>query len=97
MKGVLVTAVVCLAAGLFVIFYFCHGTTGLSFAYPLSGCSIHIDITTTGIGVPGAVGLVAIGAFLLIVATIIAVIGLFRRRGDDEMEPTKRRETAFEE
>jgi hypothetical protein len=95
MKGVLVTAVVCLAAGLFVIFYFCHGTTGLSFAYPPSGCSIHIDITTTGVGVPGAVGLTLLGAFLLIIATIIAVIGMFRRRSD--MEPTKRRETAFEE
>jgi hypothetical protein len=94
MKGVLVTAVACLVAGLFVIFYFCHGTTGLSFAYPLSGCSIHVDITTTGFGVPGAVGLVAIGAFLLMVATIIAVIGMFRRKGD--IEPTKRRETAFE-
>jgi hypothetical protein len=95
MKGVLVTAVVCLAAGLFVIFNFCHGTTGLSFAYPLSGCSIHIDITTTGAGVPGAVGLTLIGAFLLIVATIIALVGMFRRKSDTA--PTKRRETAFEE
>ena len=94
-KGVLVVAVVCLAAGIGVIFGYCHGTTGLSFGYPLSASSIHIDITTTGAGVPVAVGLVAVGAFLLIVATIIAVIGLFRRR--DEMEPTRRRDTAFEE
>jgi|GEM_PF-1839818 len=95
MKGILVTAVVCLAAGLFVIFNFCHGTTGLSFAYPLSACSIHIDITTTGIGVPGAVGLTLLGAFLLTVATVIALIGLFRRNSD--IEPTRRRESAFEE
>ena len=95
MKGILVTAVVCLAAGLFVIFSFCHGTTGLSFAYPLSGCSIHIDITTTGAGVPGAIGLTLIGAFLLVVATIIALIGMFRRKSEDT--PTKHREAAFEE
>jgi hypothetical protein len=96
MKGTLITAVVCLAAGLFVIFYFCNGSTGLSFAYPLSGSSIHIDITTTGIGVPGAVGLTLLGAFLLIVATIIALIGMFQRKPD--VEPTtKHRESAFEE
>ncbi|HMG87723.1 MAG TPA: hypothetical protein VK574_18455 [Terracidiphilus sp.] len=95
MKGVLVTAVVCLAAGLFVIFYFCNGTTGLSFAYPLSGCSIHIDITTTGAGVPVAVGLVATGAFLLMIATVIALIGMFRRERD--IPPTRHRESAFEE
>jgi hypothetical protein len=94
-KSVLVVAVCCLAAGLFVIFYFCNGTTGLSFAYPLSACSIHIDITTTGIGVPGAVLLTLLGAFLLIVATIIALVGLLRR--NSEYPPSKRREAAFEE
>ena len=95
MRGVLVVAVVCLVAGIGVIFGYCHGTTGLSFGYPLSACSIHIDITTTGAGVPGAVGLTLTGAFLLIVATIIALVGMFRRK--DEATPTKRRETTFEE
>jgi hypothetical protein len=94
-KGVLVVAVVCLAAGIGVIFGYCNGTTGLQFGYPLSASSIHIDITTTGAGVPIAVGLLAFGAFLLIVATIIALVGMFRRKSDTE--PTKRRETAFEE
>ena len=50
MKGVLVVAAACLAVGLFVIFYFCNGTTGLQFGWPLSACSIHIDVTTTGPG-----------------------------------------------
>ena len=95
MKGVLVVAVVCLAAGIGVIFGYCNGTTGLQFAYPLSASSIHIDITTTGAGVPVAVGLVAIGAFLLIVATIIALVGMFHRKGDNL--PSRRREAAFEE
>ncbi|WP_348263689.1 hypothetical protein P8935_03805 [Telmatobacter sp. DSM 110680] len=95
MKGVLVVAVACLALGLFIIFYFCHGTTGLSLAYPLSAASIHIDITTTGVGVPIAIGLTLLGAFLLIVATIIALVGLLRKKG--EFPPSKRREAAFEE
>jgi uncharacterized membrane protein YphA (DoxX/SURF4 family) len=94
-KGVLVFAVVCLAAGVGVIFGYCNGTTGLQFGYPLSASSIHIDITTTGAGVPIAVVLVAIGAFLLIVATIIALVGMFRRKS--EYAPSKRREAAFEE
>jgi hypothetical protein len=97
-KGVLLVAVVCLAAGLGVVFGYCHGTTGLSFAYPLSSSSIHIDITTTGAGVPVAVGLLAVGAFLLVIATIIAVIGMFRGEDDDTPDtPTRRRESAFEE
>lgn len=96
MKGVLVTAVACLTAGLFIIFYFCHGTTGVQFGSTLSECAIHIDITTTGIGVPVAIGLVAIGAFLLIVATLIALIGMFRSRR--AVAPaTKHRASAFEE
>lgn len=95
MKSVLVFAVVCLAAGIGVIFGYCNGTTGLQFGYPLSASSIHIDITTNGAGVPVAVGLVSIGAFLLIVATIIALVGIFRGRGGNT--PVKRRESAFEE
>jgi hypothetical protein len=96
MKGVLVTAVACLTAGLFVIFYFCHGTTGVQFGSSLSECSIHIDITTTGAGVPGAVGLVSIGSFLLIVATVIALIGMFRSKRD--VAPmTRHRDSTFEE
>jgi hypothetical protein len=95
MKGVLVAAVASLAAGLFVIFYFCNGTTGLQFGWPLSDSSIHIDITTTGAGVPVAVALTLTGAFLLIVAFVIALIGMFRRKS--EIVPTKRRDAAFEE
>ena len=95
MRGLLVVAVACLAAGLFVIFYFGHGESAVSLAYPLSGASVHIDITTTGVGVPGAVGLTFTGAFLLIVATVIALIGMFRRERD--IPPSRHRDSAFEE
>jgi hypothetical protein len=94
-KGVLVVGVLCLAAGIGVIFGFCNGTTGLQLGYPLSASSVHIDITTTGAGVPIAVGLTLLGAFLLIIATIIALVGMLRR--DGEYPPSKRREAAFEE
>jgi hypothetical protein len=77
-----------------VLFAFCHGTTGFQFALPLSAASIHIDITTTGFPAVAGVGLTIFGAFLLIVATVIALAGL-RSYGDHG--PTKRRESAFEE
>jgi hypothetical protein len=94
-KGVLVVAVACLAVGIGVIFGFCNGSTGLSLGSPLSASSIHVDITTTGAGVPIAVGLVALGVFLLIVATAIAIVGMTRR--ESEAGPSRRRESAFEE
>jgi hypothetical protein len=95
MRGVLVTAVICLAAGLGVLFAFCHGTTGIQFAYPLAGASVHVDITTTGVPAVAGSVLTAFGAFLLIVATIIALAGM--RRSGGSHGPMKRRETAFEE
>ena len=95
MRGVLVTAVVCLAVGLGVLFAFTHGTTGVQFASPLSAASVHVDITTTGIPAIIGLGLAVIGAFLLIVATIIALVGMRRSGGDHG--PVKRREATFEE
>jgi predicted RND superfamily exporter protein len=94
-RGVLVTAVVCLAAGLWVLFAFCHGTTGVQFGSSLSAASVHVDITTTGIPAVLGLGLTVIGAFLLTVATIIALVGMRRHAVDNS--PTKRRENAFEE
>ena len=95
MRGVLVTAVACLVAGLWVLFAFCHGTAGVQLAAPISGASVHLDITTTGLPAMLGVGVTALGAFLLIVATIIALIGLFQR--NSRGGPMKRRENAFEE
>jgi hypothetical protein len=87
--------VVCLAAGLWVLFAFCHGTTGVQFGSSTSDASVHLDITTTGVPSMIGIGLTAVGAFLLIVATIIALIGLFQRNGRGGS--MKRRENAFEE
>ena len=95
MRGVLITSTICLGVGSWVLFAFCHGTTGVQFASPISAASVHIDMTTTG--APAMIGLVLVllGAFLLVVTTIIALIGLLRRDGN--YGPIKRRENAFEE
>lgn len=95
MRGVLVTAVVCLAVGLGVLFAFCHGTTGFSFAIPVSAASLHIDITTTGLPAILGLGLTVLGAFLLLVATLIALASMLRRKSENAAP--KRRENAFEE
>lgn len=95
MRGVLITAVVFLGVGLALLFAFCHGTTGVQFASPLSAASVHIDITTTGIPAMAGCALTVFGAFLLIVSTIIALISMARERVDSRT--IKRRESAFEE
>ena len=96
MRGVLVTAVICLGVGVGVLFAFCHGTTGFTFDVPAStaATSLHIDVTTTGVPAIVGVGLTGAGAFLLIVATIIALVEIFRSKG--QKPPTKRLE-AFQE
>ena len=95
MRGVLVTAVVCVAVGLWVLFAFCHGTAAVQFGTSISEASVHIDITTTGVPSIFGIALTGLGAFLLIVATMIALVGMFRHNG--ETGRTKRRESAFEE
>lgn len=95
MRGILVTAVLCLAAGIGVLFNWTHGTTGFQFASPVAGSSVHIDITTTGIPAIAGLALTSLGAFLLIVATLIALFTM--RRSRVNTGPAKRRENVFEE
>ena len=94
MRGVLVTAVVCLGAGIGIFLCFCHGTTGVQFADSISEAAVHIDITTMGMAAILGVALSAVGAFLLIIATIMAVAAMFRR---DRVSAPMKREKAFEE
>lgn len=79
MKGVLIVAVVFLAGGVGLIFGFCNGTTAFNFGLPLSGTSLHLDITTNGVPALAGMALTGMGAFLLIVATVIALVAVFRR------------------
>jgi TRAP-type C4-dicarboxylate transport system permease small subunit len=78
----LIGSVVFLLIGLGLIFGFCHGTIGLSGAYPIAGAAMEVSIKTTGW--PAIVGVSAtlIGFVLLIVALVQAVVAQVRWPGD---------------
>jgi hypothetical protein len=94
-----IISVACLAIGVGLICYYCNGTTGFSFAYPLSGASLHIDITTTG--APALIGplLTIFGAVLVMITWLLALFRPLSRhqtlpRRDEEPH---RREEPFAE
>jgi hypothetical protein len=97
----LIGAVVCLATGIALIVGYCQGATGINLAYPFTGSNLHIDLTTSGPGVPGGLLLLAIGILFLawsLLAAIVSQISLLFRR-DDRMEGIfeKYREPSFED
>ncbi len=70
----LIAAMVFLLTGLGLIFGYCHGTIGLSGAYPIAGAALEVAIKTTGW--PAILGLwsTLIGVVLLVVALVQAVV-----------------------
>ncbi len=86
----LIVSFVSLVTGLWLLFAWCHGSVGLSFAYPLSGTKLAIDTTSTGgvvlIGIP----LVILGALLLLIAFFASLVAQFRPpvRPGKPAEPT---------
>lgn len=74
----LILSVILLAAGLGIIFGYCHGTVGLNVAIPVSGASFILCTTTTGPGAMSGFALTVLGVFLLIWALVCAVIGQIR-------------------
>lgn len=96
MKALFTIAVVCLAFGVGLIFWFCNGSTSFDFAYPLAGTKLHLDITTTGAPALWGLILTVLGAFLLFVTWIIA---LLRPAGPREVVAVReevRREKPFD-
>ena len=96
----LIGAVVLLATGVGLILKYCQGTTAFNVAYPFSGSTLHIDLTTTGPAVLGGLFLIAIGLLFLLwslVAAIVHQLSLLVGR-DDRMESIigRRREPVFE-
>jgi hypothetical protein len=73
----LLGAILFLGSGMAVIIGYCHGTTGFSAVYPFSGSMLHIDMTTTGPGVLGGLGLMSVGALFLVWAFLAAIVSLF--------------------
>ncbi|HEY1986551.1 MAG TPA: hypothetical protein VGG85_14140 [Terracidiphilus sp.] len=92
-------SVVFLAAGLGLIFYFCHGSTAFNLAYPVSGTSIHFDITTTGVPALVGVPMAGAGALLLVIALIAAIVSQSRAPEPerDTSDRRTRRAQPFEE
>lgn len=93
-----VFGILLLAIGIWILFAFCQGSTGLNLGYPFSAMSFHIDLTTTGIPAMVGVPCVALGALLLVIAFFVALVSSFRPR---DIEPStvvrSRREIPFEE
>jgi hypothetical protein len=92
-KGVLIIASLSLAIGVGLIFGYCDGAAGFNFGSPLSATSLHVDITTKGVPAIAGLALTLLGALLLFVATIIALVGMFGR----SEAPLARREEPFAE
>jgi protein-S-isoprenylcysteine O-methyltransferase Ste14 len=101
----LIVAVAALAAGVGLLVMFCQGTTNMNVAYPLSGSTLHIDLTTNGSAVLGGFVLTALGLLLLVWAVLAAIvhqISLLASREDRVGSILKRdrgrdREAAFED
>lgn len=70
----LIGSVLFLAAGLGIIFGYCHGNSSITAAYPFSGTVLHVDFTTVGPGVLGGLVLAAIGLFLMVWSFIAAIV-----------------------
>jgi len=78
----LIASIVFLATGLGLIFGYCHGTIGLSGAYPVAGAALELSIKTTGLPAITGVAATLIGVVLLIVALVQAVVGLVHFPGE---------------
>jgi hypothetical protein len=73
----LIGAVIFLGIGLGLIIGYCNGSTGLSAAYPFTGSTLHVELTTTGPAVLGGLAAMAIGIVLMIWAFLAAIVSLF--------------------
>jgi hypothetical protein len=75
--GPLILAVLALAAGLTIIFKYGVGTGGFNAAYPVSGASVQMSISTAGPAAIGGMALTALGLLLMLWALVCAVVGQF--------------------
>ena len=90
MKRLVLCAGLFLALGLGVLFGYCHGTAGLSLAYPLSSTSVHLDVSATGVPALIGVALILLGAAALVLAWLLALFSRTRRPVQEQSEPRRR-------
>ena len=70
----LIVAVVFLTTGLGLIFGFTHGTVGFGAAYPVAGTALEVSLKTTGLPALAGVITTLIGALVLIIALVQALV-----------------------
>jgi hypothetical protein len=70
----LIASVVFLATGLSLIFGYCHGTAALSAAFPVTGSTLQLAITTTGLAAMGGIAFTGVGLVLLLWALFAAIV-----------------------
>jgi hypothetical protein len=71
----LIASILSLAAGLWLTFFYCQGSAGLSAGFPISSSIIHFTATTSGPAALGGIVLTGIGVALLIWSALIAFVG----------------------
>ncbi|HEU5350996.1 MAG TPA: hypothetical protein VFU55_05325 [Terracidiphilus sp.] len=84
----LILSVILLAAGLWLTFGYCHGTAGMSAAYPFAGSSLHLQLATYG---PAAVGgplVTLVGLLVMAWALLCAIMAQFGLTGGEEDRAT---------
>ena len=95
---IVIGAVVLLGTGLGLIFGYCNGTVGFNSGYPLSGTSLHFDVTTTGLPVLIGVPLIAFGLVLLFAVLILSIVAQFHAaKSQRGVKPPSKPLESFEE
>ena len=95
----LIAAVAALAAGVCLLFVYCHGAASMNVAYPFSGSALHVDLTATGPAVLGGFALVALGLLLMVWSLIAAIVHQFSLLAgrEDRIESIMKRDRDFED
>lgn len=95
---VLISAIVCLVAGIWVLFENCQGNVGVTFGDSLTANKLSMDATTVGVPMLIGLPLVGLGTLLTLIAFIGAIVMQFRKTPQIEREDeSPRRDLPFEE
>jgi hypothetical protein len=74
-----------MAAGLFFILKYCHGSASFNAAFPAAGASLQVSVTTTGLPAMVGFALTVLGVGLLLWALVAAIVGHFHSPSDEDM------------
>jgi hypothetical protein len=77
-RRLLIASFVFLAAGVYLLCAFCHGSTGFQASDTISANSVKIDIATTGWPALAGTPLTIVGLLLLMISFVAAIIGEIR-------------------